>query len=641
MSEIKLTDEQSKIVDCFVNENKNICIEAYAGCSKSFILKQLCKRIPEDKSAVLLAFNKHIKEEISPQLPQHVQCFTSHGIGLNALLRKYGKDIQFDEFKVDKVIQNKSKHWDLNTVFDGNQDKIDNYLSEMKKLVNLCRTTLTFKKEGIVYLIDRHGLKLNDKSDIKNALKVMEVLMNDRKTYDYTDMIFLPAIDSNIFLIPKDYVLIDECLPYDQYIVTENGKDKIGKLYNMYQNGINLPLVETYNEEKKIFEDKRIEKIWCNGVRDIYQVVLNGKRKLRSTVNHRYLTLDGWKRLDELKIGDTVLSNNYNKQYIVTKEHEYSSTEDVYDMTVEDNHNFIVTSKSKKYKFGIIAHNCQDQNAAQQKMIEKMLKRDKTTKKQIGKLVSVGDPNQLIYSFLGVTTKSFEWFKNYNNTITLPLSYTFRCGKKIVEHAQTIVPNIKALPTADDGVVREGNVLTEAEDGDFVLCRTTMPLVKLFFHFLSKEKRATIKGSDIGSSLMDMIGRFNNINLLTEYWNNELINFQRSVINSGVLNVKEHSGYVALEDKVLTLVFLCRLSKDINDLKLKIQALFTEETRGIVLSTVHKSKGLEADRVFIVRPDNLPMKVGKAWEYQQEQNLHYVAITRAKKELIYDYNWKD
>lgn len=494
MSEYKLTDEQSRIVDCFVNENKNICIEAYAGCSKSFILKQLCKRIPEDKSAVLLAFNKHIKDEISPQLPKHVQCFTSHGIGLNALLRKYGKDIQFDEFKVDKIIQNKSKHWDLNTVFDGNQDKIDNYLSEMKKLINLCRTTLTFKKEGIIYLIDRHGLKLNDKSDIKNTLKVMEVLMNDRKTYDYTDMIFLPAIDSNIFLIPKDYVLLDES---------------------------------------------------------------------------------------------------------------------------------------------------QDISTAQQKMIEKMLKRDKTTKKQIGKLVSVGDPNQLIYSFLGVTTKSFDWFKNYNNTITLPLSYTFRCGKKIVEHAQTIVPNIKALPTAIDGVIREGNVLTEAEDGDFVLCRTTMPLVKLFFHFLSKGKKATIKGSDIGSSLMDMIRRFNNINSLTEYWNNELMNFQRSVINSGVLNVKEHSGYVALEDKVLTLVFLCRLSKDINDLKLKIQALFTEETKGIVLSTVHKSKGLEADRVFIVRPDNLPMKVGKAWEYQQEQNLYYVAITRAKKELIYDYNWKD
>lgn len=658
MAEIKFTDEQLKIFDVVENTNKNICIEAYAGCSKTTVIVEASKRLPEDKSVTFLAFNKHIKEELTERLPKNVKCFTSHGLGLNALLRKYGKDIKFDEFKIDKIIQDKARKWDLDIRFEGNQDKIDQYLSEVKKMVNLCRTTLTFKKDGMLFIIDRHGLKLNDNSDVKNIMKVMEVLMNDRKTYDYTDMIFLPAIDKNIFLIPQDVVVADECLPYNQYIATENSKIKIGVLYNMYNNGIELPLVETFNEDKKIFENKKIEKIWCNGKRDVYQVILNGKRKLRSTVNHKFLTLNGWKRLDELKIGDIIFSNSndkpfyaipnnsqYNKNImgcmIVTKEFEYYSTENVYDMTVEDNHNFIACISTSSDKFGLIAHNCQDLNAAQQKMIDKMLKRDKVTGKVLGRLISVGDPNQLIYSFLGVQTKSFDWFKNYPNTEILSLSYTFRCGKKIVEHAQKIVPNIKALPSAIDGCVREGNVLTEPEDGDFVLCRTTMPLVKLFFHFLTKGKKASIKGSDIGISILEMIGKFNDIKSLTEYWNRELMSYQKSVIATGILNYNEHSGYAALEDKVLTLVFLCRISKDINDLKLKINALFTEQTQGIVLSTVHKSKGLEADRVFIVRPDLLPMKVGKAWEYQQEKNLEYVAITRAKKELIYDYNWKD
>lgn len=852
MSEIRFTDEQLKIFDFVENTNKNICIEAYAGCSKTTVIVEASKRLPDDKSITFLAFNKHIKEELVTRLPKNVKCFTSHGLGLNALLRKYGKDIKFDEFKIDKIIQDKSKKWDLDIKFDGSQDKIEQYLNEIKKMVNLCRTTLTFKKEGMLFIIDRHGLKLNDNSDIKNIMKVMEVLMNDRKTYDYTDMIFLPAIDKNIFLIPQDVVVADECLPYNQYIATENDKIKIGVLYNMYSNGIELPLVETFNEDKKIFENKKIEKIWCNGKRDVYQVILNGKRKLRSTVNHRFLTLNGWKRLDELKIGDAILSNykdqpyhdipnksqydifigtslgdssfnmitpnifrisnihgekqyeyikwkseilNSNLRYIkengyskkpaytfsskgfyfekdsqtiedrikklnprslavlwmddgslnklngklylmavskeyveilsntlknkfniisnvrmsysnttnkpyfylnfnsenisklskliapyihpsmsykicdihkdlinlsnwdchecitngcivVTKEFEYYSTENVYDMTVEDNHNFIVTANYranniKSKNSGLIAHNCQDLNAAQQKMIDKMLKRDKVTGKVLGRLISVGDPNQLIYSFLGVQTKSFDWFKNFPNTEILSLSYTFRCGKKIVEHAQKIVPNIKALPHAVDGCVREGNVLIEPEDGDFVLCRTTMPLVKLFFHFLTKGKKASIKGSDIGISILEMIGKFNDLKLLTEYWNRELISYQKAVVATGILNYNEHSGYTALEDKVLTLVFLCRISKDITDLKLKIQALFTEQTQGIVLSTVHKSKGLEADRVFIVRPDLLPMKVGKAWEYQQEKNLEYVAITRSRLELIYDYNWKD
>ena len=73
----------------------------------------------------------------------------------------------------------------------------------------------------------------------------------------------------------------------------------------------------------------------------------------------------------------------------------------------------------------------------------------------------------------------------------------------------------------------------------------------------------------------------------------------------------------------------------------KIKTIFTDEIQGIVLSTVHKIKGLEADRVFIIRPDLLPMQTAKPWQYAQEKNLEYVAITRSRLELIYDNNWSD
>ena len=85
------------------------------------------------------------------------------------------------------------------------------------------------------------------------------------------------------------------------------------------------------------------------------------------------------------------------------------------------------------------------------------------------------------------------------------------------------------------------------------------------------------------------------------------------------------------------------MEKNIEDLKLKIQSIFSDDIEGIILSTVHKAKGLEADRVFIVRPDLLPMtkNIRSQWERQQENNLTYVAITRARKELIYDNKWTD
>ena len=138
-------------------------------------------------------------------------------------------------------------------------------------------------------------------------------------------------------------------------------------------------------------------------------------------------------------------------------------------------------------------------NRCQIKIIEKVLKRDRKTKKLKGRLICVGDFFQGVYGFNAADEKSFEWFEKFPNTKTLPLSVSFRCSKKVIEKAQEIVPDIKALPDAQEGIVRDGSV-TEAKSGDFVLCRTTMPLIKLFFEFLSQQKKAMIKGSDIGNN---------------------------------------------------------------------------------------------------------------------------------------------
>ena len=199
------------------------------------------------------------------------------------------------------------------------------------------------------------------------------------------------------------------------------------------------------------------------------------------------------------------------------------------------------------------------------------------------------------------------------------------------------------MDNAIDGVVREGSVINEAENSDFALCRTTMPLVKLFFHFLLKEKKAIIRGSEIGLSLIDMTTDVENIDNLKQIWEEKLNTYKLSLLANGVINPEEDSDYASLEDKVLTLLFIARLSKNIEDLRLKIQSIFSDEIEGIILSTVHKAKGLEADRVFIVRPDLLPMtkNIRSQWEKQQEINLTYVAITRARKELIYDNKWTD
>jgi superfamily I DNA/RNA helicase len=79
--------------------------------------------------------------------------------------------------------------------------------------------------------------------------------------------------------------------------------------------------------------------------------------------------------------------------------------------------------------------------------------------------------------------------------------------------------------------------------------------------------------------------------------------------------------------------------RDTRQLKSYINRIFSDENIGnaVTLSTAHKSKGLEANRVMILLPHKMPLKYPnqQKWQEQQEINLKYVAITRARKELIF------
>ncbi len=55
-----------------------------------------------------------------------------------------------------------------------------------------------------------------------------------------------------------------------------------------------------------------------------------------------------------------------------------------------------------------------------------------------------------------------------------------------------------------------------------------------------------------------------------------------------------------------------------------------------MLHLVSLAKGLEAERVFILRPDLMPLsRARQAWEQQQERNIEYVAYTRSKSALYF------
>ena len=65
-----------------------------------------------------------------------------------------------------------------------------------------------------------------------------------------------------------------------------------------------------------------------------------------------------------------------------------------------------------------------------------------------------------------------------------------------------------------------------------------------------------------------------------------------------------------------------------------IDDLFSVRDNAVILSTVHKAKGLEFDNVWWLNSSQCPSKwAKKEWQVKQEYNICYVAATRAKKAL--------
>ena len=104
MMKNKPTEEQKRIFFFTEKRPENILIKAYAGTGKTTTIVEAVNLLPKDKSILFLAFNKHIQEELKTKLPDYVRCYTTYGLGTAAIKRKYDDKIQFDEFKIDKII---------------------------------------------------------------------------------------------------------------------------------------------------------------------------------------------------------------------------------------------------------------------------------------------------------------------------------------------------------------------------------------------------------------------------------------------------------------------------------------------------------------------------------------------------------
>lgn len=104
------------------------------------------------------------------------------------------------------------------------------------------------------------------------------------------------------------YIIVDECFPYRQFISTEKGKMRIGYMFKLFNEGKELPRVLSYDEKSKNIIPNRIVSVRNNGIKDVFKLKFNECFSIKSTLNHPYLTTEGWKNAEQLNVGDAVLS---------------------------------------------------------------------------------------------------------------------------------------------------------------------------------------------------------------------------------------------------------------------------------------------------------------------------------------------
>lgn len=282
---------------------------------------------------------------------------------------------------------------------------------------------------------------------------------------------------------------------------------------------------------------------------------------------------------------------------------------------------------------------CQDLSIIQQKLFKKIIKPK-------GRFIAVGDSSQTIYGFAGSDVESFNNLSSQANTLQLPLSVCYRCGSSIVRYVQDLVPHIEAFEGNEPGSVRNGSYL-ELKPADWVLCRNTKPLIILFFKLFKLRKKAYIKGHDYGTELNNILSKTDTDSLTIACLKlDKLLDDKYNKLRAyGIPEPSTTSSFNKYKEiiDILKEVIFPEV-RSVTEAKKLITEIFLEKDteNRITLSTVHRAKGFEADRVFVLRRDLFPSKYAKQpWQLEQERNLEYVCYTRARKCLIFVVDFID
>ena len=279
-----------------------------------------------------------------------------------------------------------------------------------------------------------------------------------------------------------------------------------------------------------------------------------------------------------------------------------------------------------------------------------------------GLLAAVGDSRQAIYAFRGADSKSMNNLRHIRSSWTdLNLTLTFRCPHTIVARQQAHAPGYTAAPGNVEGLFHSFPSRRGDESGGWswadlqsraadinspsisILCRNNAPLMSMAFKLIRNGVGCQMLGRDIGRGLISLttkLAKDDEVPILT--FIEKLNTWLEKETKIAEANDKPQR-VDNLTDKAECLRATIEGSSpsSVGELRSVLKRIFSRENGEVVLSSIHRAKGLEWPLVAEIDPWRLPSKqsqmaaaAGDTSQLEQEHNLRYVAETRTKHTLL-------
>ena len=292
----------------------------------------------------------------------------------------------------------------------------------------------------------------------------------------------------------------------------------------------------------------------------------------------------------------------------------------------------LLRAKWPTYEY-VFVDEAQDTNGIQLEIIRQITTHN-------SRCIFIGDTHQAIYGFRGAGTDAMSRIAEAFSCEYLPLSVSYRCPSSVVDYAKRFVPQIESAPNASLGKVEtmESWKPSYLTANSVVVCRNKKPLIRLAYALIKNGRQVQVLGKDIGAGFKQIL-KFTKAASMPELI--KKLESARDKKADAEDAKKRFAKAESIRDQYDSL--LCIIDAfpqcSVENVPREIDKLFADCPGAVQLCTVHKSKGLEWENVFILDANlYMPSKFAldsEGWQLEQEYNLIYVAATRAKKNLYF------